>query len=225
MYDRVNATNFPRKYAVEGGKSVLHNFTTPATVGYGFSLHGPNGFVRQFGGKTKPLGDVSLRYDPENVAGPSVVVELTNFFTEPQLDFFLTDNAYGGSDRVLPVSIKEPVAYINSVQASQGWYDLSVRCVDTVWRFMGRLETGEPSTQDPAMSSGFAPTTAVKDGFPVGLEGSNAYGAHLPMPEWYRTGARSWSQNKNCASERDRRLYKDECWDFGYAHLRQHDEL
>ncbi len=105
MYDRVNATNFPRKYAVEGGKSVLHNFTTPATVGYGFSLHGPNGFVRQFGGKTKPLGDVSLRYDPENVAGPSVVVMLirpllktrhnTNYFAVGRADQLFYRTAIG----------------------------------------------------------------------------------------------------------------------------------
>ena len=94
------------------------------------------------------------------------------------------------------------------VSKAGNWYDISVSHVqgDSVWRFMGRMETGQPSISDPALASGYAPTALPAAGFPVGLEGqADIYnpGAHPPVPEWYRTHSNlKLDIGKACKSER-----------------------
>jgi phospholipase C len=52
LVDQLNgATNAPRKYAIHSGKSIQDTFDIgTATAAYSQSLHGPNGFVREFNG-------------------------------------------------------------------------------------------------------------------------------------------------------------------------------
>lgn len=57
----------PLKYAVEGGKSLvdISNVHYDSKGNYSFSLHGPNGFVRQFTGNVNdPDLSATIDYDP-----------------------------------------------------------------------------------------------------------------------------------------------------------------
>jgi phospholipase C len=59
---------FPLKYAVEGGKTLIdtQNINFDSNGNYSFSLHGPNGFVRQFSGNiNQPDPMATLVYRPE----------------------------------------------------------------------------------------------------------------------------------------------------------------
>lgn len=204
----------PRKYTVEAGKALEDSFLLPAGAPYGLSVHGPNGFVRQFAGLgAAPLGIAHLRYDPANLQVVLLLAAGPGAAAAPPLavNFTVTDNAYGGGVSAVSAG-DQPVPLSVDVRASSGWYDLSVAGAGgEAWRFMGRLETGGLSSSDPAMASGRAPTAPPAAGFPVGLEGfPHIYGQHPPTPEWYRTGVRKWSPESRCNSQRQ--LCKDECW-------------
>lgn len=134
--------------------------------------------------------------------------------------FNITDNAYGAGSSISPPLRTQPGPVVQEMDVSKSgnWYDISVSHVqgDSFWRFMGRMETGEHSTSDPAMASGYAPTTLPAAGFPVGLEGhADVYhpAAHAPVPEWYRThDSLKLDLEKACESERGRQLVKDACF-------------
>mmetsp|Transcript_22769 Transcript_22769/g.49508 ORF Transcript_22769/g.49508 Transcript_22769/m.49508 type:complete len:167 (+) Transcript_22769:761-1261(+) len=63
VYDTLSVTSAPHKYTVEGGKSLsdVLNILDPKGR-YGFSVHGPNGYVHQLSGSpaTQPLS-VTMR--------------------------------------------------------------------------------------------------------------------------------------------------------------------
>merc|ERR1711977_708713 len=50
MYDRINTDAIPRKHTVEIGKKITDVITVDNGARYGYSAHGPNGYVRQWGG-------------------------------------------------------------------------------------------------------------------------------------------------------------------------------
>lgn len=183
LFDRVQRQNNPRKYTVEAGK-VLQDFITLNESHFGYSLHGPNGFVRQWGGPVaNALGDSQLRYDTYN---GSVVVLCS--VIKAAVNFTVTDNAYGNPPVRLAVTSRSQVRV--PVSASGGWYDVSVSSGDFVWRFMGRMETGRLASSDPAMA-GRPPVALPAAGFAVGLEGfPQAFAPHPPVPADYRPARR-----------------------------------
>lgn len=61
---------FPLKYTVEGEKSLIDtsNVHFDSSGNYSFSLHGPNGYVRQFTGNVNdPDLNVTLEYEPSKL--------------------------------------------------------------------------------------------------------------------------------------------------------------
>jgi len=203
VYDRVSPDIGPRKFTVEGGK-ILSDVWSFDTVGkYELSLHGPNGFVRQFLGTTAtaPLS-ASLIYDTTNKNVTIVMKSVTG----GDCDFTIVDNAYEHiTPSVVHTTSKQNVAHLSvHVSKSGNWYDLSISssCIgksNFMRRFMGRMETGETTTSDPAM--GKTPNNIVQ--------------IHPPIPDSLRHI--KWDPAEECKSRRSRQ--KDICWPY------LHDEL
>jgi len=235
MYDRVSPSSIPMKYTVEAGKSILDVITVPQGRTYGYSAHGPNGWVNQWGGVAQhwaPASNasnasnasitphLSLRLHPEADAGMvTLLVERSavNGSVAPP-SFNITDNAYGSGSNITALGPSAPILSKLDVSKSGNWYDISVSHVGgaSVWRFMGRMETGSDATSDPASSSGHATLTLPAAGFPVGLEGNPsiyADGSHASVPEWYRTHkALKLDVAAACKSGRGQQIVKDACF-------------
>lgn len=155
-------SNFnPRYYTLEKKKDLSDCWDGSGFLNGFYDIHvqGPNGFFRSFKGnmKTPVLGttyalpEVYLRY----IEG-DIILSLNN--TGNQLcTFKIVDNAYGELFRTYPVSAGSKDEVIWRLSGSANWYDLSVT-VDTDNLFLrhlaGHVETGFPSTSDPAMGKG-----------------------------------------------------------------------
>ncbi|MDI2131622.1 alkaline phosphatase family protein, partial [Yinghuangia seranimata] len=159
----------PWTYTVEPRRTLSGTWDVSADPNglYDFSVHGPNGFMRQAKGKAGVLvADVTARHNGDHQL---VEVTLVNESTRT-IDLTVTD-AYGhrngnGNDnsqgdnnnqggnrdsyRLRPGARATHTARLNK---SNGWYDLTVACWqdDTFTRRLaGHVENGRPSTSDPA---------------------------------------------------------------------------
>ena len=121
---------------------------------YDLWLLGPNGFHRHVAGRLHADGEplsVEAICDP---AGPTLRLKLHNPGALAR-GFQVEANAYGYAghhEPALAPGLSATVAW--NLAASGGWYDFSVRADDapgSVQRLAGRIETGAPSTSDPAM--------------------------------------------------------------------------
>ncbi|MEX1827418.1 phosphocholine-specific phospholipase C [Luteibacter sp. CQ10] len=152
----------PWAYTVEAGKR-LSDYWTSSYSGnaYDLTVHGPNGFLRQFAG-TQPSGSA----DRDRMALPEVSIAhsglpgllrvvLENHGSRP---CFVTvkSNDYGRQPprrHLLLPGVRMESLW--DILGSDHWYDLSVTC-DTDPRFLRRLaghrETGRASLSDPALS-------------------------------------------------------------------------
>ena len=205
VYNMLATSSQPRKYTVESGKAL--DDTWPADTGrrVALSLHGPNGFVRQFKSTTTPgstaaataLPRVHLSYDLEDA-----VVHVHASGPAP-CAFTVADNAYGLGGPWEYSSTAGPIAHEVPVAASGNWYDFTVTasgdgCGGRVFsrRFMGHLETGKVTTTDPAMGRAAEPDTQ----------------RHPVIPDSHRI-IEPWTHAKECATARGRQ--KDACWGYG----------
>lgn len=203
LYDLISPSYGPRKYTVEAGKTLQDDFSFKMTGNYNLSLHGPNGFVRKFQGNvsTAPL-EATLEYGIDNREVTIVAVSSAKI----DCDFNIVDNAYEQiKPSVITTTSKQPSAKLSvSVSKSGNWYDLSISssCITPSTyqrRFMGRMETGETTTSDPAMGSPPKKDDQV----------------HPPVPRRFHNI--KWDQEKECQGRRAQQ--KDICWNF------RHDEL
>jgi phospholipase C len=219
----------PRKYAVAAGTGLEDPLAlpswapgSPSPSRYAWSLHGPNGFVRQFGGDLAADNAVSLglraslSYD---VAGTSVVLSVANA-GPAAVTFTLTDNAYGvGGPWTVPVAANGGTATQSVNVSSCGqWYDLTATVASSQpgsnppvfqRRFMGRMETGQDTISDPAMGNGVPPTGLVTTGPAAGTQIDAVFGlhriqprdsdpaAHPPVPESHRYWKRAEGNHKD----------------------------
>jgi phospholipase C len=143
-----------RHYAIRPGDVVEDEWplSTFDAGRYRIEVHGPNGFYREFaGGAGDPAVDVAVEPRP---AG-ELLVDVTN--RGPAVTVFVRDRSYGGPDvrRTLPTDGR--VVFGVDASLSSGWYDVAVELdgrSDFVRRYAGRVETGRPSTSDPAMADG-----------------------------------------------------------------------
>ncbi|MDH6130399.1 phospholipase C, phosphocholine-specific [Kitasatospora sp. GP82] len=145
----------PWTYTVEAGRELSGSWSAAADSqgSYDFSVHGPNGFQRQFKGSLAGAGpEVSARHDGNS---GQVRLVLTNEGTTP-IRLTVT-NAYGHehptSYRLRPNARAVHTAH---TERSHGWYDLSVTSDEDsafLRRLAGHVETGRASTSDPAIAT------------------------------------------------------------------------
>ena len=150
-----------RAYAVVPGDRIedawpLADFVHGA---YHLSIHGPNGFFRQFRGHADEPGlEVRCEYmkpDANGLVPQAIAVRLVNHDPSNSLRVELADSAYGTSSKTKTVLPNQEATIVLDLTRSSGWYNFTVR-TDANERFersfAGRVETGAVSTSDPAMS-------------------------------------------------------------------------
>jgi phospholipase C len=155
----------PWRYTIESGKS--HSASPwheeAASGHYDLSLHGPNGFFRQFrgalpGGNQEHALEAHLAYDAPH---GQIVLTLQNTGQTTREFQLAMDDAYAlGSGeqrlRTLTLAPGASLAEIWNLGASDHWYDLTVTVKDNpdfLRRFAGHMETGLPSKTDPAIGA------------------------------------------------------------------------
>ncbi|MFF7396714.1 phosphocholine-specific phospholipase C [Achromobacter sp. NPDC008082] len=170
VYDRLHLERGPRRYTVEAGKQLEGQWLTSEDDGrYDLWVLGPNGFHRHYTGAAvtppvSPATDVTAitphaappleaiaAYD---TPGASLRLSIHNPGTQSRT-FRVAANAYEHpqqADTTLAPGASIDLSW--DMARTDGWYDVTVRDNDApAWsrRFAGRIETGAPSTSDPAM--------------------------------------------------------------------------
>jgi phospholipase C len=146
----------PWPYTVGAGHSVSDTWYLPAGAGdrYQYSVHGPGGFLRETAGTIAGLGpEVTARHD-----AATGQVTLTFIGGGSRAVTFTATDAYAPaahySYTVAPGESRVVAHW--GVPAANRWYDITVT-TDTdsayVRRFAGHVESGAPSTSDPAIAT------------------------------------------------------------------------
>jgi phospholipase C len=146
-----NPADAPRSYTVEAGKSVAD--TWPATGGlYDLSVYGPNGFFREFKGRTTRAAaniDVRAEYDDD---GRAIALEISN--TGAEQARITIGNGYTQKKATRALEPGEVLAKRWTLAPTFGWYDLTITVDEDAqfaYRAAGHVENGEESISDPAM--------------------------------------------------------------------------
>jgi phospholipase C len=149
LYPSRAAAGGPWFYAVEAGKA-LRDQLPIAPSGYDFTLHGPNGFLRQFRGGPSETLEVTQSYD---AAAQSLRIVLRNHGTAPLA--VAAANAYAaGAAHALTLAPGATVMDSWPIAKANHWYDISVTVAQDpgfLRRLAGHIETGRPSRSDPAL--------------------------------------------------------------------------
>ncbi|GHH79440.1 phospholipase C, phosphocholine-specific [Streptomyces sulfonofaciens] len=146
----------PWTYTVSAGKQLSGTWSVGTGDGgaYEVSVHGPNGFLRQFAGHAAGRGpEVTARHAPH---GGQVELVLTNHGTA-SVRLAVRDGYGAGHAAVYPLKPGASAVHTAQTGAGHGWYDLSVTSAQDVAflrRLAGHVETGEISTSDPAVITG-----------------------------------------------------------------------
>jgi phospholipase C len=134
----------PRSYTVGAGRHLSGTWTVDRD--FDVVVHGPNGFLREFRGAGV---DLVARHDAPH---EEVEVVLANRGTR-SAGLTVTD-AYDGGQTVIRLRPGQRATYTVETRRHHGWYDVSVTSdLDGHYlrRLAGHVETGDPSTTDPAM--------------------------------------------------------------------------
>lgn len=155
-----NRSDGPWRYTVGAHRSLHDDFDLTVTNGaYDFTVYGPNGFVRSFGGAAQAGAqhgahaaahpEVKAGYD---VANGNLYLKIANR-GGARVQLTLTDNAYGAPARRLTLHGGEERIEQWSLASSHHWYDVTVSDGTSggfARRFAGHVENGRPSYSDPA---------------------------------------------------------------------------
>jgi phospholipase C len=144
----------PWSYTVEAGRdlSAEWSLNLGGQQTYDLTVHGPNGFLRQANGRVssaapqvdarQPGRSEQLLLTLKNEATSTVVLTVTD--------------AYGKqAPKTYALRPHAGITAALGLQASNGWYDLTVASTSDssfLRRLAGRVETGRPSTSDPAIA-------------------------------------------------------------------------
>ncbi|SFQ09850.1 phospholipase C [Variovorax sp. PDC80] len=154
-----NRSDGPWVYTVEAGKKLSDYWSAVALTqgNYDFSVHGANGFLRQFKGNVSTATSMG-HANPEVAAcyeltRRNIVLTLRNTGDTPCR--LSVTNGYGSAAaRDFSLSAGASVEDTWDLATSDGWYDLSITA-DTgdgfLRRFAGHVETGQPSKSDPKL--------------------------------------------------------------------------
>jgi phospholipase C len=158
----------PRRYSVSGGQTVADYWllsdigsdrkpgSNPRTdPDYDVAFHGPNGFYSHFRGlipmQGQPFPEIAIRYDHvsgdvsvicKNSASIPCTVHIANSYAPSETPHALVIEANATAEDHWPLA------------SSSNWFDLSITMADSptfLRRFAGHVETGRPSTSDPAI--------------------------------------------------------------------------
>lgn len=175
LYDMSNPNRAPKKYTVSAGMTLVD--ALPADPAYNFSLHGANGFVRQFSGVANgPSFTCTVQQLPYDLVNGALMLSFNA--QGGMCTFSVTQNAYTSSTtpQMIKVAAGSNMHFNLSVASSGNWYDLTVSVVgqNYVRRLMGRIERSG-CTSDPAAAG-------TSSAFPFEHPGS-----HPRIPEQFRT--------------------------------------
>src|SRR5690606_2992446 len=128
---------------------------------YHLSVHGPNGFYREFTGNADdPQLDIICDYERnrlfKNKLTGNVELFIHNKSNMPY-QVKITDNAYKHKPISRTVAASKQIAVLLDLKKDQGWYDFTVSVPGkNVFskRYAGRTETGKESITDPVMGAG-----------------------------------------------------------------------
>jgi phospholipase C len=171
----------PRRYSISAEQSLsdywlvsdtgsdMHPKQPRTDPDYDISFHGPNGFFSHFRGvvvapasrdpednagvKAQPNPELILRYDHQN---GDIHLTVANLGAAPCT--LIVTNAYAPSEAPHSYPLK-PGGFKEdhwSLAASNNWFDISITTAESptfLRRFAGHVETGRPSTSDPAVFS------------------------------------------------------------------------
>lgn len=152
VYDLFHLDRIPRRYTVEGGKSLSDSWDTSADDGkYDLEIYGPNGFFRHYKGTLdQPTLSTRLKYD--NRRG-GISIEINNGSTQP-ISVAIQSNAYNyKAYPALEISPGKGIRKMWRLGESGNWYDFSLTYQNNLYRFAGRVETGKDGISDPAMAA------------------------------------------------------------------------
>ncbi|MEI8326264.1 MAG: phospholipase C, phosphocholine-specific [Betaproteobacteria bacterium] len=165
VYDRLNLGQIPRRYTVGPQQQIQGAWALAGQGGdYDLWVLGPNGFHRHFTGQGHaqnatqlPVPEVVVGYEP----GKGELTARVRNTGSVSCSFELTANANSDGQPVLHESVLHelPSDAVTvqrwNIRASGHWYDFTLRVPQLQGfsrRFAGRMETGAPSTTDPAQS-------------------------------------------------------------------------
>jgi phospholipase C len=140
----------PRRYTISAGDK-LSDYWPLAEGKYSLALYGPNGYHSQFrGNATSTSPEVEVRYD---VPTGDVHLTLNNPGTMPAT--VKVANSYApGAPRTLTVPAGGATEDHWQLASSSQWFDLQITWAEDpayLRRYAGHVETGRPSTSDPAV--------------------------------------------------------------------------
>jgi phospholipase C len=146
----------PWTYTVQPGRDLSGDWSlaTGSKGAYDFTVHGPNGFLRQFKGSAGSAGpEVTARHDGST---GQVQLVLTN---EGTVTVRLTVTDAYSKEQPTTYVLRPGARVTHTVhpEHSNGWYDVSVVSDQDrtfLRRLSGHVETGRASTSDPAIISG-----------------------------------------------------------------------
>jgi phospholipase C len=140
-----SASGDPRTYTAGAGRHLSGTWTVAGD--FDVVVHGPNGFLRQFRGAGV---DLTARHDARH---EEVEVVLANHGSR-SARLTVKDAYEGGRTTVIRLRPGQRTTHTVETRRHHGWYDISVTSdLDGHYlrRLAGHVETGDPSTSDPAV--------------------------------------------------------------------------
>jgi phospholipase C len=120
---------------------------------YAVSVHGPNGFLREFAGRPGAANvSITMTVPPEN---DRIAFTVSNRSKKP-VRAILCPLAYGGEVRKVALAPGTSTTLFQAIAHQDHWYDVAIELEGAALRrrFAGHIETGNPSRSDPALGAG-----------------------------------------------------------------------
>jgi phospholipase C len=142
----------PWFYTVGAGETVTDSLAGLETSGrYAISVHGPNGFLREFAGRHSVAEpEVSMTVTP---AKDTITLTIVN--RGEHMARIVVRSLLGGPLRTMRLASGASIAVPHPIIDSDHWYDILVEQegADFARRLAGHVETGKNSRSDPAIKT------------------------------------------------------------------------
>ena len=158
VFHVVSATDAtgPWDYTVSARRRLGAAMTVASGSGYAYEVHAPNGFLRSVAGSAAAPGlEVTARNSTVDGTGVLLLSFVNNGSGAVEVSFADGYGNQGGRGRFRLAAGAHSEQVVRTERA-HGWYDVSVTVEgDSAYlrRFAGHVETGRPSTSDPAIAT------------------------------------------------------------------------